>query len=256
MNEDELKNQEGAPAVGAPADGAPVQPSKRDTFRGRVSKRYPDLNMDDEDAYYDQMGGMMDEYESYESNAKKLNDNMRKSPAMAEMLLASREQDDFDPVVWMVQQKGLDLEAAMDDPEYAEKIAQARKDYLARQAKTTELMEAMKANLPGTLEAQRTAMEEAGLGDQYDDAIAKIFQLADDITHGKWNPEIGVLLAKGAGYDNAVSDAKDAGIAEGLNTKVDDKLRKLDGKSEYVPGSQASPKPVEPKKESKNMFLA
>lgn len=96
-------------------------PSKRDAFRGRISQRYPELDMEDEDAYYDRMNATMDEYEGYESNSRRLRESMERSPAMAEMMLAAREQDDFDPVVWMVMNKGLDLQALQDDPEYAEK---------------------------------------------------------------------------------------------------------------------------------------
>ena len=73
--------------------------SKKDAFRERFSKRYPDLNMEDEDAYYDQAGSMMDEYEGYANNAKKLRESMDKSPAFAEMMVAARDTDGFDPLV-------------------------------------------------------------------------------------------------------------------------------------------------------------
>lgn len=240
----------------ATVESAPAKPSKRDTFRGRVSKRYPDLNMDDEDAYYDQMSGMMDEYEGYEKNSERLRNSMKSSPAFAEMLLAAREQDDFDPIVWMVRERGLDLQSAMDDPEYADKIAKARQEWLAKEAKGKKLHENMANNLPGTLEATRAALEEAGMGDKYEQIVGDIFQFADDITNGKWDPQIAVMMAKGVDYDNAVSGAREEGVAEGLNTKVDDKLRKLNGQQERVAGVQTPAKPKEPKKPSGNMFLA
>lgn len=235
---------------------APAEPSKRDKFRTRVSQRYTDLNMDDEDAYYDQMGSMMDEYEGYEKNSQRLRDSMSKTPAFAEMLLAARDQDDFDPVAWMVQERGLDLQEAMDDPEYAKKIAAAHEEYLAKQAKGKEIQDEMLANLPGTLDATRSALEEAGFGDKYDEIIGNIFQLADDITMGKWDPQIAVQLAKGGNYDTDVTTAREEGRANGLNTKVDDKLRTLNRKQERVPGTQTPAKPKEPKKPSNNMFMA
>lgn len=247
--------QAAAPTSEAPTEEAP-QMSKRDAFRQRISSQNPDLNMDDEDAYYDHMGKTMDEYEGYKKNSQRLRDSMSKSPAMAEMLLAAREQEDFDPVVWMVEQRGLDLEAAMSDPEYADKIAKARAEYQKRESNGKALIEDMKSNLPNTLAEQRSALEEAGLGEQYDDIVGRIFQLADDISHGKWDTQVGVLLAKGGQFDGAVNDAREAGVAEGLQTKVDDKLRKLSDQQEYVSGTQTPPTPATPKRENKNMFQA
>ena len=245
----------GAEAAGG-AEGAAVTPSKRDAFRSRVSKRYPDLNMDDEDAYYDQMGGLMDEYEGYENNTERLRGHMKDHPAFAEMLLAAREQDDFDPVVWMVRERGLDLQSAMDDPEYADKIAQARAEYMKKEATGKDALESMKSNLPQTMEATQQALTEAGMGDKFDDVVAQIFQLADDITSGKWDPKLAVQLAKGGSYDADVAGARDEGMANGLNKKVDDKLRKLDGKRERVSGTQRPPKQKEPEKKAENMFMA
>lgn len=244
-----------AEAPAETSEEAPA-PSKRDTFRGRVSQRYPDLNMDDEDAYYDQMGSMMDEYEGYENNTKRMRSHMEKSPAMAEMLLAAREQEDFDPVVWMVQQKGLDLQSAMEDPDYAEKLAAAHNDYMAKQAKGKELKDQMETNLPNSLEAVQTALEDAGLGDRFEDVVGQLFQFADDITHGNLDPNLAVTLAKGGNYDEDVESAREEGQAEGLNTKVDDKLRTLNNSQERVSGVQTPPKEKEPEKKRNNMFLA
>lgn len=252
----ELTTPEVAPEAGATEATPAPTPSKRDSFRGRVSQRYPDLNMDDEDAYYDQMGSMMDEYEGYEKNSQRLRENMGKSPAMAEMLLAAREQDDFDPVVWMVQQKGLDLQAAQDDPEYADKLAQAHNDYVAKQAKGKELYEEMSKNLPESLTQAQQAMESAGMGEQFEDAVGKYFQMLDDGERGIINADLLIALAKGQSYDADVQSAREQGQAAGLNTKVDDRLRQMDARQERVAGQQTPPKPRAPKNEEKNMFLA
>ena len=250
------KQSTAAPAPAGTEEQQPVQ-SKRDAFRGRVSQRYPDLDMDDEDAYYDQMGGMMDDYEGYEKSAGALRESMSNSPAMLEMIVAARNQDDFDPIVWLTRQKGLDLRSLLDDPEYTDKLAQAHSEYLADEAKGREVQDEMKSNMPQTLEATRSALEAAGMGDQYEEVVGKIFQLADDISHGKWDPEIAVTLAKGGGYDNAVDQAREEGTAQGRNTKVNDSLRKMDRTQERVNGTQTPPTPQNPSNaDEDNMFLA
>lgn len=234
------------------------QPSKRDAFRGRMSQRYPDLNMDDEDAYYDQMGKAFDEYEGYENSSKRLRESMTKSPMMAEMLLAAREQDDFDPVVWMVQQKGLDLEAVQNDPEYAKKLSDAHAEYLEKRAKSDEIVSAMQENMPRSVEAIRTKAAEMGLSEeQTEEVVGQMYQTMDDMVHGILNPEIFALLAKGGTHDADVAQAHDEGMAEGLNQKVDDKLRTLETRKEHVGGSQTPIRRPEPnRKRERNMFMA
>ena len=44
--------------------------SNKERFRQRYAKRNPDLNMDDEEAYYGSVNQFMDEYEGYEGNSK------------------------------------------------------------------------------------------------------------------------------------------------------------------------------------------
>lgn len=53
------------------ADTSIVEKSKKDTFRERFSKRYPEVNLEDEESYYDGVNRMFDEYEGYEGNSKK-----------------------------------------------------------------------------------------------------------------------------------------------------------------------------------------
>lgn len=231
-------------------------PSKRDAFRGRISQRYPDLNMEDEDAYYDRMNATMDEYEGYESNSKRLRESMERSPAMAEMMMAARDQEDFDPVVWMVMNKGLDLQALQDDPEYAEKLAAAHADYLAKSSKGAEIESAMQENMPNSVEAVRAKAQELGLSDkQAEEIVGKMYQNMDDLVHGIISPEIFELFAKGESHDADVTAAREEGMAQGLNTKVDDKLRTLEKSSEHIAGAQVPVKAAVPKKKQDNMFL-
>ena len=231
-------------------------PSKRDSFRSRMSKRYPDLNMEDEDAYYDQMNAAMDEFEGYENNSRRLRESMERSPMMAEMLLEAREQDDFDPMVWLVQNKGLDLQALQDDPEYAEKIAEARAAYLAKQSKGEEIEKAMQENMPKSVEEIRAKAQQMGLDDaQAEEIVGKMYQVMDDLVHGIISPEIFELMAKGQSHDADVATAHEEGMAQGLNQKVDDKLRTLNKPQEHIAGTQTPIKPAAPKKKSGNMFL-
>ena len=172
--------------------------SNKERFRQRYAKRNPDLNMDDEEAYYGSVNQFMDEYEGYEGNSKKMRENLSKSPAFAELMVAARDQDDFDPVVWMVQNKGLDLKALVDDPDYSQKLADAHNAYLEKLAKQDEIEKQMSENMPASVEAIRAKASEMGLSDdQAEEVIGKMYQVMDDLIVGKLDPSIFEMMAKG-----------------------------------------------------------
>lgn len=223
------------------------QKSKKDTFRERFSKRYPEVSFDDEEAYYDGMNRMMDEYEGYEGSSRAMRDRISKSPAFAEMIVASQSQGDFDPVVWMVENKGLDLKALAEDPEYSKKLASAHETYLEKMAKADEIENQMRENMPTSVDAIRAKAEEMGLTDeQAEETIGRLYQVMDDLIVGKIDPALFEMMAKGMNYDTAVAEAKQEGVAQGLNTKVNDKLRTLEGRQAKPRGQQA---PVTTKRE-------
>lgn len=243
--------------VGAAAkESAPAQ-TKRDKFRARMQSRYPDLNMDDEDAYYEQAGKTLDEYEGYENGSKKLRESMQNSPAMLEMLSAARNQDNFDPVVWLVENSGLDLDALSSDPDYAKKLADARSTYVEKQSRGKELESAMEQNMPTSAENIKKKAEELGLDEQKTtEIVGQMYQVMDDLLHGIISPEIFELLAKGGNYDTAVSEARDEGKAEGINQNITEKLRKDIGSGERVSGSQTPMRSDhKPANRQRNMFL-
>lgn len=231
--------------------------SKKDTFRERFQGRYPDVNVDNEDDYYEAANQMLDDYESFENNSRNMRDRMMKSPVFAEMIVAAGKQDDFDPVVWMVENKGLDLQALQDDPDYSKKLADAHNTYIEKRAKQDEIEKQMAENMPASIEAVRSKAAEMGLTDeQAEKVIGQMYQVMDDLIVGKIDPAMFELMAKGMNFDTAVQDAKAEGIAEGLGTKIDDKLVDLNNKRPRAGGSQRPAVERRPAPEVSNPFLA
>lgn len=235
---------------------AVAQPSKKDAFRSRFSQRYPDLNMDDEDAYYDAANNMFDEYEGYEKYSNTLRDNIQSSPMFRDMFLAAKEQENFDPIVWAVETDRLDLNALQDDPEYSKKIGEASKKALERKTKSEEIDKQAAENWPATVEETRAKASELGLSDEdTKDIIGEMYQMMDDLIIGKVNMDVFEHLAKGRKHEADVEQARTEGRAEGLSTKVDEKLRKMPKKQEHISGQQAPMKEARPKVNN-NPFLA
>lgn len=225
-----------------------INETKREAFRRRMAEREPNLNLDDEDAYYGYMDNMVSEYDEYRTSSDAMRKNMDHSPALAEMLMAARDEESFDPVLWMVRNKGLDLDALRDDPEYAEKVTEAHNEWLSKRAKADEINEQAAANMPKSIEAIQAKAAEMGLTDeQADEIVGEIYQMGNDLTLGIIPVNIFEMLAKGKTRDADVETAREEGIAEGLNTKVTDKLRKMAKTNEQVRGRQMPVKEANPK---------
>ena len=225
-----------------------IKETKREAFLKRMAEREPNLNLDDEDAYYGYMDDMVTEYDDFRKSSESMRQNMANSPALTEMLMAARGQEGFDPVLWMIENRGLDLEALRDDEKYAEKVTEARNAWLAKKAKDEETFEAAKANMPRSIEAIKAKQAEMGLSDeQANEIVGDIYQMGTDLTMGIIPVNIFEMLAKGKAYDKDVEEAREVGVAQGLETKVTDKLRKMPKTTEQVRGRQMPMRETKPK---------
>ena len=225
-----------------------IKETRREAFLRRMAEREPNLNLDDEDAYYGYMDDMVTEYDDFRKSSEAMRQNMANSPALTEMLMAARGQDGFDPVLWMIENRGLDLDALRDDEKYAEKVTEARNAWLAKKAKDEETFEAAKANMPRSIEAIKAKQAEMGLSDeQANEIVGDIYQMGTDLTMGIIPVNIFEMLAKGKTYDKDVEEAREVGVAQGLETKVTDKLRKIPKTTEQVRGRQMPMRETKPK---------
>jgi hypothetical protein len=224
-------------------------------FLERFSQRNPDLKIDDEDAYYDAVMRYMDEFEEYEERSNRLRENIEKSPAYAEMVIASRGKDNFDPVIWLVESGQLDLDALQSDPDYNKKLADARAAYLDKLTSSKKLKEEQEKNMPASVEAIRVKAEEMGIDDKTtEEIVGKMYELMDDMIRGVLPLDVFEMLYKGSISDKAVEEARAEGVAEGLNKKVDDKLRQMPAPS--APAGRQTPVPEDKPRPVKNPFLA
>jgi len=229
--------------------------TKKEAFLERFSQRNPDLKIDDEDAYYDAVMRYMDEFEEYEERSNRLRENIEKSPAYAEMVIASRGKDNFDPVIWLVESGQLDLDALQSDPDYNKKLADARAAYLDKLTSSKKLKEEQEKNMPASVEAIRVKAEEMGIDDKTtEEIVGKMYELMDDMIRGVLPLDVFEMLYKGSISDKAVEEARAEGVAEGLNKKVDDKLRQMPAPS--APTGRQTPVPEDKPKPVKNPFLA
>ena len=231
--------------------------SKKEQFMKRFAEKYPDLDMESEDAYSDQANRLMDDYENYESATKNLIESLDGNEEFMEMLTQACSQEDFDPVVWMVENRGLDLEEAMKNPDYATVIAKAHSKYLEEEAEKQDLDKAMKANLPESIRKIDEKSKQLGMSDdEKNEMVGMMLQMGEDMVKGILSDELFETLVKGRNYDMSMEEAKAEGRREGLNIKIDEHLKSVRSTPLNIQPTQKSPEPRrQPLPKSKNPFI-
>lgn len=244
---------------GAPSDGpAPEEkPSKRDEFRSRIAEDYPDLDIDDEDAYYDAANERYDELKNFRTNTQNFRDALdldaEERGTFNEMIVAASKQKDFDPVIWLVERGGLDIDALQNDPDYARKLADARKKYLDQVAEGDKITKEFEENAPKSLEEISQYCADNNIDDDTKtQAIGQMYDMIDSLMVGKMPVELFELVVKGLSHDEDVDYAREAGKAEGRQAKIGDKVRKIKKSDRVSPTQQSTPTSETPSGE--NMF--
>jgi len=220
--------------------------SRRDMFMEGFASRHPDINMDDEEAYY---GALDDEYNTREEELKrhrddseKLNRMFMENPNAAYFmndLLDGREQMG----VALMRQFGETFKNAVDDPtdDNVKAFADALDEHAARIKENDKLQEEFEKNA----DESETAIENwaaahnatPGQIDAVRDFINTQFA---NLIVGKISPELLDFAYKGLHYDTDVAAAEESGAAQGRNERIQEKMRK--GKGDGVPNIQGGAK--------------
>ena len=110
-------------------------------------------------------------------------------------------------------------------------------------------------NIPKSIAAIQAKRDELGLTDeQASEILSEIFKLGGDLEVGIIPIKMFELMAKGMTRDADVEMAREEGVAEGLSTKVTDKLRTMPKTTEQVSGRQTPMREVKPKRSAYNPF--
>ena len=195
---------------------------------------YDDVDVDDDDAYYANANERYDRLKAYDASTQNFRDALNldseKAGTFNEMIVAASEHPDFDPVLWMVENAGLDVESMLGDPEYSQKLGEARAKYLEQISEGEELSRQFEENAPKSMEELNAWCEENDVDNETKrSVIEKMYSLMDDLMVGKLPLDFFDLCYKGMTHDDDVDMAKEAGKAEGRSQKVSEKLRKVGG---------------------------
>ena len=256
MNEEELKK--------TAAEETPVK-TGRDTFRERFGQRFPDVNADDEEAYYGALNGEFDRVEAIDKAQRELGEVLARDPRSAGFLMVLKNGGN--PMEYLIEQYGDDFRDALNDEEKSKELAAAFAKHAEKRAKSDELRAQADANMQAMVDALDAAQAD---GSFTDEDAAKAFEylyadggLLDRILVNDIKKEDWMMLMKAAKYDDmvkenevAVANAREEGEVAGRNANIDIQKKKQT-KAKSIPGNVPSNGSVKtaPKKDKYLSFL-
>lgn len=219
----------------AGATAAPPQPTERERYRSRRQAAYPDVNEDDEEAYYGQANRDLDELEGYRNTNEELGKVFDQVPTLAGMLLAAKEGQN--PFVYLAEQAGpdLDIRELINDPDFGKKMSDALTKYQEGQVKGKQAQAEMRQNFQQSFAALQEIQEERGMSDEDCLAlVAKMFGGEEEegifglAARGIVAKETWEAILKAQNYDGDVAAARDKGSAQAMNERMQNPLKKFD----------------------------
>ncbi len=209
-------------------NAAPVA-TKREQALERLRKKYPDDNFDDDEAIY---GRIIDDYDNgekelseYKGREKALSDLFTADPRSAQFL--TEWKNGKNPAVALVEMFGDDFIEELKDPKKQEELAKASKDFAQRVAKEKEYDELYQNNIEQSREELEQLQKEEGLtDDDIDRAMEFLVGIMKDGIIGKFSRQSVLMALNAIDHDDDVNIARQEGVVEGKNTKINERLRK------------------------------
>ena len=255
------KEQPAVPPVEQPAEQPEM--SARERYRGRYSQAYPDMNLDDEEAFYNQANANLDELEGFRKSNKELGEAMDKAPILAGLVLAAKEGQN--PYAYLVENMGpdMDIRDLAENPEFATQMGEALKKWQEKQEKAAAKEKEIGENMAKSIQTLKEYQTEKGMSDEecvkmladffgdYDDQgqpveKASFMQNASNgiVTKGMWE-----ALFNARHYADDIASATEKARATALNDKVQNGLKNFDAGVPNLSGGGAG-RETKPKKKA------
>lgn len=234
------QNAGGVAPAGTPAE--PPQQSARDRYRSRYSTAHPDLNLDDEEAFYSQANANLDELEDYRETNRQLGEAFNRSPILAGLVLAAKNGEN--PFVYLVQHLGpdMDIRELANNPDFAQKMGEGLEIFQKNLLESKKTSEEIGKNATKSLQTLKEIQEERGLSDEATLKMAKdFFGELDEEGNPVGKESFMMLASKGIvtkdmwealfnarNYDSDIAAASEKARASALNEKVQNGLKKFD----------------------------
>lgn len=235
--------------------------SARERYRNRYSAAHPDLNLDDEEAFYGQANQNLDELEGFRESNRQLGEAFDRTPLLAGLVLAAKEGEN--PFTYLAEQIGpdMDIRELANNPEFGTKMGEALAKYQEKMAEGAKAEKEMGENFQQSMTALKELQQERGLSDEDTQAlIKKMFgEAGEDGTVTDYgiigNASMGIVpkevweaVLKAQNYDNDIATATEKARATALNERIQNGKKNFGGGVPSLGGNGRSQAP-KPKKD-------
>lgn len=210
--------------------------SVKQKFRDKFASDYPDVDMEDEDAYFGALNEREDKYaadrsrlDELESSQQAFGAAMDRNPRAAELFL-EMTKDGGEPIAYLIEHYAKEFADMVNDPDNPElrdalvkKVAEDTQSLADREKMESEAQ----ANMDACLEALSNVAGEMGLTDeQVADTFNKFVELTRDLIVDKVSEDTWRMFINGYNHDADVESARIEGETAGRNARITEKLRK------------------------------
>ena len=234
----------------APTEGETPKKSNRDTFMERYKADYPDDNFEDEEAMYGRMNERNADYDRLRTNDDNFRKLVNEHPEWGGMF--TDMMDGKNPIESILGRfSAEDLEAARQDPEAAQRIADEWNGHVESVAQNKKMQEERDANVQKSIENLNAFCEKNGIDEKTEEEIwGKALDYAHKSVMIDFPEEFYDMVYKAMTHDEDVAAAREEGEIAGHNSKVQTQLAKGQGPEGIPPtfdggqgGVAAEPKP-------------
>ncbi len=214
------------------------QPTARERYRSRYQAAHPDMNLDDEDAFYEQANSNLDELENFRESNRQLGEAMDKTPLLGGLVLAAKEGEN--PFVYLAENIGpdMDIRELANNPDFGKQMGDALGKFQESLAADAKRKEEIGTNMQQSFDALKQLQQEKNLSNE--DAIALVKKLFGETDENGEQTDPGIIgnaamgivpkevweaVLKAQNYDSDIASAADKARATAMNERMQNGLR-------------------------------
>lgn len=202
----------------------PARPN-RDKYSAMFLEDNPDVDFEDKEARYGRMAEEREDLRKLRDSGRKFSGILDKHRWMGAML----SDNETNPLVWL-SKNGIDVKAALDDPETLSKVSEAYDGWLQKQADGEAAQREQEKNIDESLQALVSVQQEYGLSDEQSNRMWENFwdEVFQPAFEGKVTKDTWVALMHAMNYDTDIANAREEAAMQARNEKHANKVKNFD----------------------------
>ena len=229
----------------------PARPN-RDKYASMWKEDNPDVDFEDKEARYERMGRDREELRNLRKSGKQLTGILNKHRWVGAML----QDEEENPLVWMAK-NGIDIRAALEDPEVLQKVTDGFSEWEQKKAAGEAAEAAKDEAIAKSVEQLDAVQKEFGLSDEQKNRMFEYFW--DEVWLPAWSGEVSkdvwTAIMHAMNYEQDITNAREEAAMQARNEKHANKVKTFDERQVPPSFSQGQGQQVTPKPKKKSMSM-